>query len=72
MAHQDLAFVAQVDIAGVALEERDAEDLLELADGVADRARRQVQLRAAARNDPVRPAASKARRKESGTFWSMG
>jgi hypothetical protein len=44
VAHQRLALVAQANVARVPLEERGAENLLQLADGVADRARRQVQL----------------------------
>jgi len=52
MAHQHLTFVGQASLAPIAFEEREAENLLKLADRMADGARRQAQ------HDGCRPEGS--------------
>ena len=62
MPHQSLALWRQADVAAFTLEQHSAEILFKAADGMTYRTRRQAEVIAARPNDPVRVAASKARR----------
>ena len=67
MFEQGIACRRQLDALAVALEQRDAERLLDLADGVTHGAGREVQLPAAALNERRRAATSKVLSAERGT-----